>query len=664
MKKIKEKINIKLLSTILIALICTVILSGVALYTYLGYVKNLSDTKPQRSIVYNRDTDVSKMDCFHENDSLRQDVQVDMHGISGIVVYANISKKDTSACTVRLVELETGELVQEWNNVTSSKGKIKLKLDKEIKLQETYKMYQIYLDSKADMKNSYINVSDSDTYVYGGCYYNGIGLNGDINFEILPCKVSYKGIKYMYFILVAIMMLSFWATFILVYKKHKVETIFLCFMIAFGIVYLFVLVPYSAPDEQVHYATAYHLSNEILGVDDQDKGGFAKCRVADTNKIFDEKPGLSAYLEITNNLFEKVQDSENTGMFTIGKYVKVPKYLHMPQAIGITIARLSKMSYANTILLSEFFALMVYIIFTYMAIKVIPYGKYVLFIISAMPMTLQLATSCSYDIITMAISYLYIAYMIHLIHDETVIGVKQYICLIALTILQAPSKLIYCIFTCIIWLIPNNKFKNIKWAVSTKIILPIMAIIIGFIPNIQNVPESSNGKYIVEWADEEGYTVGYILHHIKQVVMVFVETLHSKFDFYFTSIMGTDLGWYDIHLPRYLFILLFALIVLATQTDIQQNIKINFKQRILYVGIFGAVVLLSCVTMLLSWTPLSFQYIEGVQGRYFLPALPLLLFAIMDSKRNCEQYKNLIVIGVYCINFIAIISAFEVIITR
>ena len=36
---------------------------------------------------------------------------------------------------------------------------------------------------------------------------------------------------------------------------------------------------------------------------------------------------------------------------------------------------------------------------------------------------------------------------------------------------------------------------------------------------------------------------------------------------------------------------------------------------------------LTCLGLSLWWTPLGSRYIEGIQGRYFLPLLPLLAIA-------------------------------------
>ena len=51
---------------------------------------------------------------------------------------------------------------------------------------------------------------------------------------------------------------------------------------------------------------------------------------------------------------------------------------------------------------------------------------------------------------------------------------------------------------------------------------------------------------------------------------------------------------------------------------------------LVFVGVSG----LAVAAMLLYWTPYQFVVVAGVQGRYFLPVLPLALVALR-TRRTC-----------------------------
>ena len=53
--------------------------------------------------------------------------------------------------------------------------------------------------------------------------------------------------------------------------------------------------------------------------------------------------------------------------------------------------------------------------------------------------------------------------------------------------------------------------------------------------------------------------------------------------------------------------------------------------------VFIGVCVLAAAAMLLYWTPNSFYTIEGVQGRYFLPALVLGVLALRTKKTSVSE---------------------------
>ncbi|MBN1892047.1 MAG: DUF2142 domain-containing protein, partial [Clostridiales bacterium] len=65
--------------------------------------------------------------------------------------------------------------------------------------------------------------------------------------------------------------------------------------------------------------------------------------------------------------------------------------------------------------------------------------------------------------------------------------------------------------------------------------------------------------------------------------------------------------------------------------------KKNSIQRLVFFTVFTSVVLLSMFVMLLSWTPLENKVIEGVQGRYFLPVLPLVGLCIYNKHIKIDE---------------------------
>ena len=150
-------------------------------------------------------------------------------------------------------------------------------------------------------------------------------------------------------------------------------------------------------------------------------------------------------------------------------------------------------------------------------------------------------------------------------------------------------------------------------------------------------PEHINQVYIA-WADEQGYTIGYFIRHPVAFIKIMLNTIWYKSDIYMKQMLGGMLGWLDIEIP-FVFSLGFLLLMIYTAFRKENEVQdIRNGQRIWMILVCFGTSLLAVMAMLLYWTPNSVEVVEGVQGRYFLPALVPGLLAIR-TKKNCVS-KN------------------------
>ena len=189
-------------------------------------------------------------------------------------------------------------------------------------------------------------------------------------------------------------------------KRLKVEQIFLCMGILFGVLYMVVLPPFTTPDEAVRVDTTYYYSSKILGQQAVDENGYVLYRSDDALYNHDDQhiPTVQSYASLYHNLF-KMDHSDGTVNF-LRAPLSVSAIAYVPQIIGVTLARLFHLGNIQMLLWGRMFAMAFYLLCLYWAIKIAPIGKELLMVVALMPTTLQMAVSFSYDSTVLALCFL------------------------------------------------------------------------------------------------------------------------------------------------------------------------------------------------------------------------------------------------------------------
>jgi len=206
-------------------------------------------------------------------------------------------------------------------------------------------------------------------------------------------------------------------------KTIRIERLFLICSLTVGLFYSVFLPPMTAPDEIAHYATAYKWSNCILFQDATDENGHVYMRAEDADAPITHLNTRENYKNITDSFFDRCDESEKVA-FSYG-LVNVGALVYIPQAIGITLGRILNLGWVLTMLFGRIMNLLCFVISVYWAIKWIPFGKMVLFVVSMLPMTLELASSMSYDIVPLSLSILFTSVCIRYIYEKENIEKKD-----------------------------------------------------------------------------------------------------------------------------------------------------------------------------------------------------------------------------------------------
>lgn len=183
--------------------------------------------------------------------------------------------------------------------------------------------------------------------------------------------------------------------------------------------------------------------------------------------------------------------------------------------------------------------------------------------------------------------------------------------------------------------------------------IPLLAFGMKHIRMVSGMVSTTAATSVVSTGDGStylsGYTVGYFLKEPLKLVYMFVNTVLDKGGFYLESLVGYKLGWVEIETSILIVILFWFLLFLSTLEVQGEGVQIQRVQRgwmFFWCLACAGLVLLG---MLFGWTPIGHVSIEGVQGRYFLPFMPIFLAACRQQFicLRCRMDRGIAVMAVF-----------------
>lgn len=452
-------------------------------------------------------------------------------------------------------------------------------------------------------------------------------------------------IKYYFLVIMAAVLITVFAVYYMLFiRPCRIENVFLVTVLAVGTIYGFLITPYMVPDEEYHIDMAYRYSNVLMGYGSAPDFTCLK-RYEDAHRVLTSAPSVKNYFHIYDNLFSTAEDTHLEQVAASGN-TGAMLFMHLPGVIGIILARVLQLGEVPLLVLGRWLGLLAFALMVYVGMKKLPFGKATLFLISIMPVTLQQVNSFSYDSVTLGCAFLYTCYVLYMAYSEEKIKIRDMalLCILGIALVYCKQGA-YSPFVFIFLLIPMKKFAGKKTYLYSMLGLA-GAMILTFINKnlavLTYVPDTSD--YISDTMQAAGeaagqaaafipnYSLGYILQNPKAFLDVMTNTLFDRTDFYVQSLVGQQLGWVEILLSNLVvivFILLIAFSLFRVRGE-KQYLTVGNKWWIVFVCAvsFGLIM----VGMLTQWTPITGTYVEGVQGRYFLPFLFILVLVGRNSK--------------------------------
>ena len=497
-------------------------------------------------------------------------------------------------------------------------------------------------------------------------------------------------------------------------QKCPLHRMVFCFVLALGILFSMVLPPYSAPDEQFHINQSFTLASTIynpyLPVA-QSQIHSSLRRPSDVDVIVqDGETTVFTWQHIAKNLL-----TTNSDPFThtqdYDEYQVDSSYtMYWISAFGVLAGFLLRLGFIPTLFLGRLANLVFFAFLAAWAVKRTPVAKAVFAAVALLPMTLHLVASYSRDSNLLALCLLFAALVLDLAFGPREnIGWKQLILPALAGLLIVPSKIVYFPLALLVFLIPAARLgrysKAVKGgflalclavfffsaggqvilndfvsgstqvaagaassSVSSEITAPAPSAPESSAQSAASAPESSEETAAPQTEeaavqdDSVCYTLPYILSHPLDTLELAIRSVVENGDHYVKTLIGGTLSYFDPGV-QIAWTWVAALMILLVLAWLQPGFELPVwaKALCLLIGLACCgLAVLGCI----SWTPTYYTTIYGLQGRYFLPVLSLLLLARPKRLLLQTDCTRGLVYAVTLVDLLVLLNAFLSILAR
>lgn len=449
-------------------------------------------------------------------------------------------------------------------------------------------------------------------------------------------------------------------------KDFVARRLFPAALIVLSLLFTVCFPPGTVPDEHYHFKASYYYSNMLSHPDDpyavrtEDAETLAHGWEDNYDGNADHEGVLVKYFN--HSSYSRLEQyasplATNSGDTTCERFTTFvdtfnkeasPIQIKLPSALGMLLAKACGLNCLWLYYLGMLFNMAFGIALIIVAVRLTPIGKNVFMTLALMPMTLHLLGSYSYDVGIIGLSFLLTALILRAIKRESPVGKGEVAAILITACLLAPCKAVYTLIVFLVILIPRERFKSKTHSIVLKAILiaiPFICVLLFRISTLltmamqdvnTDVPQNKPSADV----DARTHTAkDLLLHPLYTIKILFGTTPIAKGDFYLHSLVGGSLGWFqqNIVAPLYFSGALWLLLILSALSTADDNDTLSRKSRLMCLLIFLVAALGVIASLLLSFTTLSDTVIEGVQGRYFIPVLPLLLLAIRGKAITCNR---------------------------
>jgi len=416
-------------------------------------------------------------------------------------------------------------------------------------------------------------------------------------------------------------------------KPHILYTV-IAMMVGLG--FAIFTPPFHGPDEETHFLRAYQIVRGDIVLEEGDEPGrVGSClprEIHDVTVASSHSPSIRGFTSIKydySGLDELIVDEvENPGdcRFTIttNTYSYNP-VAYVPALTGVGVVNVFNGPPLLAMYIARIFSVLVTVMLFAIAIKLLPYKKYMFVVILLTPMLLFQQAVISIDGFSYAIFAVFVAYLVRLYNSKNISN-KQWLVLGSLAVLLTCLKpLLYLFIPAVLLLLSASKIKPLLIILVSVASIGLSTIAINTIypEAVNSGPPGVNQEVQISNLKDDP---------LRAVRVAWNTYMNPYGDGQTLGVIGV-FGAADTKIPLWVYtvsVVNIALALFFTHKKDTGN-RVNRWFRLVLLGIICLYFAAVNAAMYLTYSPVNFDIIYGVQGRYFLPILICLPLIFMGG---------------------------------
>jgi uncharacterized membrane protein len=403
-----------------------------------------------------------------------------------------------------------------------------------------------------------------------------------------------------------------------------------------GVLYAIAVPPFAGPDEKSHFLRAWWVSEgHALALRDGHRVGFMlPADVVNIREPFaasttvhraDIRAGLRAPAAHEPRIFHHDPDHAIASALP-----------YIPQGLGIALGRAFGVSPLRCAYFGRWMNLIAGIALIAFAVWLLPAYRWLLIVVALTPMSNYLRVTLSGDVVTIALSYLFIALAARaLFLDEGLVSPRLWMAITIAGGLLCLTKVTYIPLAMLPLAVPSRRFSSAAAAWRARAIQAGVALAAAFVSSrIASYYWEPFRDDVTAPREQFAYILGHPLAFLK--VLYLEHVVHARW--YLISMIG-DLGSgeFIVVLPKLLVLFCLLAMLALLILDTNPRLHVTPPQRVCTAILCAGSTFAIALAVYTTWNFVGADHIDGLQGRYYLPFVPAAAFIVHRAVKGLAQ---------------------------